>query len=221
MVEEELGRSPMCLTIPGLGCSGPAHWQSIWETERSDCQRIELGCWNAPIRNVWVSRIDQAVSAASCPIILVAHSLGCLAVAWWASYVGEAAADVVRAALLVAPPDVDRAGADQRLGRFAPAPQAALPFPSILVASSNDPYASIARSTELAGAWLSDFVDVGELGHINADSGLGAWHEGQALLATLIDHRPPPRDRPMPPRPGSAGFWKYVPRRSTGAATRD
>ena len=145
MLQEELGRSSTCLTVPGLGGSGPAHWQSIWERERHDCERIELGCWDEPIRNVWVGRIDQAVRASEAPPILVAHSLGCLAVVWWAHLIGKAAAGAVKGALLVAPPDVDRAGVDRRLAGFAPTPKHILPFPCIVAASRDDPYASFER----------------------------------------------------------------------------
>lgn len=189
MLEEDLRRSPVCLTVPGLGGSGPGHWQTLWEKERHDCERIELGCWDEPIRNVWISRIDQAVGAAQAPVVLVAHSLGCLAVAWWASLLGEAAAGPVKGALLVAPPDVNRAS-DARLGRFGPCPRTILPFPSIVVASHDDPYSSFERSREMASDWLSDFVDAGEVGHINAQSGLGAWTDGQHLLELLIDGGP-------------------------------
>jgi predicted alpha/beta hydrolase family esterase len=192
MAADEQDRSPLCLTVPGLGCSGSGHWQTIWEAERPDCQRIELGCWDAPIRNVWVSRIEQAVAAVKAPVVLVAHSLGCHAVAWWARWAGKDAATAVRAALLVAPPDIDRGNVDERLAGFAPSPKTPLPFPSLLVASSNDPYATIERSAVMAARWLSDFVNLGEAGHINAASGLGAWADGQALLDGLID-RPPPR----------------------------
>jgi predicted alpha/beta hydrolase family esterase len=186
MVDQARSGSTVCLTVPGLGCSGAGHWQTIWETERNDCRRIDLGCWDAPLRSAWVSRIEQAVTAAKPPVVLVAHSLGCHAVAWWARWAGEDASETVRGALLVAPPDVDHPGIDRRLAGFAPAPRAPLPFPSILVASSNDPYATIERSAEMAAGWLSSFVAAGELGHLNADSGLGAWREGQALLARLI-----------------------------------
>lgn len=186
MLEQARDGSPICLTVPGLGCSGPGHWQTIWETERDDCRRIDLGCWDAPLRSAWVSRIEQAVSAARSPVVLVAHSLGCHAVAWWARWAGDDASAIVRGALLVAPPDIDRAGVDRRLAGFAPAPSLPLPFPSIVVASSDDPYATIARSAGMAARWRASFIDAGDLGHINADSRLGAWRDGQAVLARLI-----------------------------------
>jgi predicted alpha/beta hydrolase family esterase len=178
---------PLCLTIPGLGNSGRGHWQTVWERDRPDCARIDLGCWEAPIRNVWLSRIDQAVGAAGRPVVLVAHGLGCHAVVWWAALLGKAAGRRVRGALLVAPPDPAR---DPRLADFAPVPAAMLPFPSIVAASRDDATAGIGWSRELAGEWVSDFVDLGETGHVDARSRLGSWAEGQRLLDMLIDGGP-------------------------------
>ena len=187
MAGQHVARSPLCLTVPGLRGSGPDHWQSRWEAERQDCERVDLGCWDAPIRNVWISRLDQAVSRAPGPVVLVGHGLGCLAIAWWASFLGEAVAGPVLGALLVAPSDVDAPGAHPLLRRFAPCPHGVLPFPSLVIASRNDPYATIGRAREMAGQWLSGFVDIGEAGHINGGSDLGAWDHGQQLLERFID----------------------------------
>jgi predicted alpha/beta hydrolase family esterase len=60
-----------------------------------------------------------------------------------------------------------------------------LQFPSIVVASSNDPYVTLSRGQAFAKAWGSEFVIVGEAGHTNSASGLGDWPEGLALLNTL------------------------------------
>lgn len=194
MFEEDLHRSPTCLIVPGLGNSGPSHWQTIWEQERADCVRVELGCWDAPVRNVWIGRIDDAVRAARGPVVLVAHSLGCIAVAWWAGLLGQDVTSRVTGALLVAPPDVDRLS-EPAIARFAPSPRAPLPFPAILVASTNDPYCRADRAEDMASAWLADFVLLDDLGHINAQSALGRWSGGQALLDRLLEgdvrRRPP------------------------------
>jgi predicted alpha/beta hydrolase family esterase len=187
MFEEDLRRSPTCLIVPGLGNSGPGHWQTIWEQERIDCGRVELGCWDAPVRNVWIGRIDQAVRAAGGPVVLVAHSLGCIAVAWWAGLLGEDVTSRVAGALLVAPPDVDRSDRPAAIAGFAPMPLAPLPFPSIVVASTDDPYCRRARAEEMASAWLADLVLFEDIGHINTASGLGRWSEGQALLDRLME----------------------------------
>ena len=45
---------------------------------------VELGMWDQPHRNTWINQLNLAIRAADRPVILAAHSLGCLAVAWWA-----------------------------------------------------------------------------------------------------------------------------------------
>jgi predicted alpha/beta hydrolase family esterase len=200
MLNEDLRRLPTCLTVPGLGGSGPDHWQSVWERERRDCRRIELGCWDSPQRNLWIGRIDEAVRREQGPVVLVAHSLGCLAVAWWAGLLGQYVTGPVVGALLVAPPDVDRESAADALRRFAPTPRTPLPFPAILMASSDDPYCGLARAEEMAAAWLADFVAIDDCGHVNAASRLGAWQEGQAWLDRLLNgetRRPSPAPLPI------------------------
>ncbi|HZV57606.1 MAG TPA: alpha/beta hydrolase [Sphingobium sp.] len=181
---------PHVLTVPGLNNSGPDHWQSIWERETPWLSRVDLGLWERPQRNVWVTRLSQAIRSSRAPVVLCAHSLGCLAVAWWAALEGQSYAHPVAGALLVAPPDCERALVNQHIAGFGPVPRVILPFPTILVASQNDPYASIERSIRMAELWGAAFVDVGELGHINAQSNLGDWPEGRMLLNHLIDGGP-------------------------------
>ncbi|WP_242123566.1 alpha/beta hydrolase [Sphingobium sp. Sx8-8] len=171
------------LTVPGLSNSGPGHWQTIWEAELPHCHRVELGNWDAPHRNSWISNLGHAIGGIDGPVILAAHSLGCHAVAWWAAFELQEWSEKVIGALLVAPPEVDSGVADPRLRDFGPAPKALLPFPSIVVASRNDPYISMGRARLLAQFWGSQFADAGESGHINADSGLGDWAFGQFLLS--------------------------------------
>ena len=181
------GNSPLILTVPGLGGSGPSHWQTLWEQSRPDTTRVELGMWDTPHRNAWVTKLDQAIRQAQAPVVLAAHSLGCLAVAWWAELAGQPFGWPVAGALLVAPADVDRDGAPEALSTFRPAPTKPLPFPSILVSSSDDPWVSTHRSRELANGWGSFHVDAGPQGHLNAASGIGWWEEGQALLDRVLD----------------------------------
>jgi uncharacterized protein len=179
--------SPLALLVPGLGNSGPDHWQTLWERERHDCLRVQLGMWDEPHRNVWISRIDQAVGAAQGRVVLVAHSLGCLAVAWWASLMGEAVARNVVGALLVAPPDAERPGIDPRVGRFGPIPRSPLPFRTVVVSGSNDPWGDADRTADFAVGWAAEHVVLPGAGHINADSRLGGWTYGQTLLDRLLD----------------------------------
>ena len=129
----------------------------------------------------WVARLDEAITQAQAPVVLVAHSLGVALVNHWA---GQAQGRV-KGALLVAPADVDSKDHPLEAQRFSPMPLVPLPFPSIVVASENDPFVSLERARYFADAWGSRFVDVGTLGHINADSGLGRWEDGFTLLNEL------------------------------------
>ena len=176
---------PLVLLVPGLGGSGPDHWQSYWERELA-CERVDLGRWDDPHRNTWVNKLNLAIHRARRPVILVAHSLGCHVVAWWNEYERPGAGSPVLGALLVAPPDVEGDGViDPRLARFAPVMRTPLPFPSIVAASRDDPYMAFGRSRRLARIWKSRFIDAGWLGHINAESGIGSWPFGQFLLRQL------------------------------------
>ena len=181
--------SPLVLTVPGLDGSGPTHWQTLWEERDGRARRVEMGDWATPNRNVWVNRLNLAIHRATNisrrPVILVAHSLGCLTVAWWAHYEQPAYGDPVIGALLVAPPDVDGPLRESRLQAFAPTPLGPLPFPSMVVASRDDPWGSLDHSEQLATFWGSKFVDAGDAGHINADSGLGQWDDGRRHLSRL------------------------------------
>lgn len=177
---------PLILIIPGLHDSGPDHWQTRWLRRRADARRVELGMWDNPHCNTWVNKLNLAIHRANRPVILVAHSLGCLTVAWWAEYERPGADSGIMAALLVAPPDVDRAGIDPRLTRFAARPRSRLPFPSTLVASRSDPFCAQADARGTARDWGSRFIDAGDAGHINAASGYGEWQGGERLLDAMI-----------------------------------
>lgn len=174
------------LTVPGLNGSGPGHWQTLWEQARPDTSRVELGMWSTPHRNAWITKLDRAIATARAPVILAAHSLGCLAVAWWAALSPQPYGWPVAGALLAAPADVDARDARPELSAFAPAPRLPLPFPSIVVASSDDPWCTLDRAHSLAVDWGSHFVEAGEHGHLNADSDIGWWAEGQELLERVI-----------------------------------
>jgi prephenate dehydrogenase len=174
------------LVIPGWQNSGPRHWQTIWEQQSPIFLRVQQRDWEFPHREWWLQRISEEVHQAPAPIVFAAHSLGCVAVAHWCQV---ALGDVgkIKGALLVAPADLDRKDAPRQTKDFAPVPQRLLPFPSIVVASSNDPFCSMDRARELAHNWGSRLVDIGAAGHINGDSGLGDWPEGKRLLRHLVE----------------------------------
>jgi predicted alpha/beta hydrolase family esterase len=167
------------LIVPGWCGSGPTHWQTIWEQNHPDYIRVNQKDWRSVHRPDWVETLDRAVDSISGNVVLVAHSLGCLAVAWWAG-TRAGSSRKVRGAMLVAPPDLNSApGTLPALASFTPTPLSRLPFASLVVASENDPYASIEAAAGFAREWGSEFVNVGAEGHINADSGHGPWPMGQ------------------------------------------
>lgn len=182
---EDRRKEPLILIVPGLDNSGPDHWQSRWEREMPHCERVDLGMWSDPHRNTWVNKLNLAIHGAGRPVILVAHSLGCHAVAWWARYERPFLGRPVAGALLVAPPDVEAEGVDPRIARFAPLVPGRLPFRTVLAASQNDPYASFGQAKRMARKWGSRLVDAGPIGHINAQSGIGNWPYGHYLLNHL------------------------------------
>jgi len=188
-------RKTHVLTVPGLDGSGPEHWQTLWERRLDRCQRVQMGDWAFPERSKWVRRLDQEIRSSPTPVLIAAHSLGCLAVAWWAKErwsLGNQ--ERVIGALLVAPADVERGRSRDRMPSFSPIPREPLPFPSLLVASRNDPFASFETSRRIAAMWGSSFVDAGAVGHLNVPSGVGEWPEGVRLLASLV-----PQERPDEP----------------------
>ena len=175
--------------LPGIGNSGPQHWQSLWERRQAWLQRVEQSDWDNPACADWVATLQRAIAAEPLPIVLVAHSLGCLLAAHWAAGVGAGAGagarGAVLGALLVAPPDPQGPAFPPQARGFTPLPLDPLPFPSILVCSSNDPYCSPGRAEAFSRAWNSRIVHVGAQGHVNASSGLGEWSEGFELLRDL------------------------------------
>lgn len=173
------------LILPGYGGSGPEHWQTVWESGNAAFRRVEQRDWEHPDREEWTARLEMAVVATPAGKVLVAHSLACLLVAHWAVEAGTESLDRVKAALLVAPPDPAGPGFPAAARGFALVPKRRLPFDTLVVASSDDPYGSLEFNRACARAWGSRLAEVGAKGHINAASGLGYWEEGAGLLASL------------------------------------
>lgn len=186
---DRLLRERTVLTLPGWNGSGPDHWQSIWERKHRSLKRIEQRGWAEPRLQDWIDTISESVWRANTPVVLVAHSLACIAVAHWAR-AEERLARSVEAALLVAPADVDDpARIPAVLQSFAPIPRERLPFISALVSSENDPYMSQSAGRKLAAAWGSAFINAGAAGHINSASVHGPWPAGEQYLADLLERR--------------------------------
>jgi len=176
------------LVLPGWQNSGPRHWQSRWEALYGDV-RVEQSDWMHPLRGDWMMRLEETIAdiedrEAAPQVALVAHSLGCQLVAAWAAHSRRTAR--VRAALLVAPPDIERDEFRAALHSFASIVRQPLPFASLAVISADDPFCDPARAHGMAADWGARTLDAGPRGHLNSDSGLGEWPQGRQLLADLV-----------------------------------
>ena len=163
------------LVVPGLRGSGHLHWQSLWERKYPRFLRVHQDDWENPQLDRWARRIVETALELSEPALIIAHSFGCLATVRAETF----QSNLIAGALLVAPANPVRFGVERSL------PKVPLLFPSTVVASANDPWMPLEQARGWAEDWGSEFVDLGDRGHINADSGLGEWAEGQSLMQRL------------------------------------
>ncbi|WP_331374678.1 RBBP9/YdeN family alpha/beta hydrolase [Sinorhizobium chiapasense] len=177
------------IILPGIGGSGEAHWQTLWEKENSRMQRFRPTNWDEPDLTDWISALERSVAAVPAPPILVAHSLACLLVAHWQ----QASTLPVAGAFLVAVPDPQGAAFPNEAKSFANPPTEAFRFPSLIVASADDPYGTLDYACARARQWRSRLVEIGARGHINGASGLGDWPEGSSLLTEFAAECAPER----------------------------
>lgn len=171
------------LILPGWQNSGPGHWQSLWQ-EACGFTRVEQHDWERPLRGDWISRLEDVLLSCDEPAVLVAHSLGCIHIAAWASHSKNT--HRVKAALLAAPPDLARDDLRAMLPSWSPVPMNKLPFASVMFASSNDEFCTLGRAQDMAAAWGAAFHNAGEHGHLNGESGLADWPEAYAQLQQLM-----------------------------------
>lgn len=175
---------PTIIIVPGWRGSGPGHWQSLWAERLPRARRVVQDDWMSPSRRAWVEALARQILEVPGPVVVAAHSLGCIAT----SHLPAQAAARIQGALLVAPADPERRAV---LNDFAPVPSCRLPYASIVVASSNDPYCPVRLSGAYARAWGSEFVRLRHAGHINVESGHGDWPLGLALLHSLTSASAP------------------------------
>lgn len=169
------------LLLPGYLSVGEGHWLTLWENSIPGARKVAMPNWAFPKRPGWVEALDDAIASAGSAPILVAHGLGCLAIAHWASERYRA----IHGALLVAPWDSERPDFPEAIQGFAPVPRQRLPFPSRVVASTNDPRVALERARAFAESWDSAFTDLPNAGGIDTRSGYGPWVRGEALLSEL------------------------------------
>jgi len=170
------------LIAPGLGNSGPGHWQRRWAGRMANARIIEQDNWDRPVVADWIARIHQEIMLATRPVVLIGHSMSVGAIVLTARQLADTK---VRGAFLVSPPDFDADTLPQTARPFKP-PTDPLPFPSMVVASTTDPLVTLDRARGFAADWGSDFKLAGDAGHINAASGHGPWPEGLLMFAELM-----------------------------------
>jgi predicted alpha/beta hydrolase family esterase len=183
---------PTVLIVPGLRDAVATHWQTLLEARLRAAGRPvasvppmgreDLDCARK------LAAIEQAARSVDGPVVIVAHSGGCIMVAHWAQQTRRA----VHGALLATPPDFETPMPEGyptldalRAGGWLPVPRQRLPFPSIVAASRDDPLADFDRVAVLARDWGSQLVDLGFVGHLNPASGYGEWRQAESFIDEL------------------------------------
>ncbi|MCB8821929.1 RBBP9/YdeN family alpha/beta hydrolase [Microvirga rosea] len=175
------------LIVPGLHGSEPEHWQSRWEVDLDNVERVRQDNWEEPNLEIWLRTLLHYVERRP-GAILVGHSLGTILIAHLASHYSDLD---IAGALLVAPADPELLQTRiPCIASFAPLPASPFQFPATLVASRTDPYMAQAQARSLAKIWGATFVDAGDVGHINVASGHGSWPEGLTWLKEVARRQP-------------------------------
>lgn len=179
---------PTILIVPGIRDHVAEHWQTLLEQKLPKVRSVPRMEHDKLSRARWVEALDASLAAIEGPVVLVAHSAGCMITVHWAKQHERP----ITGALLAAPPDFESPLPEgyptQQVLRdngWLPTPRAPLPFPSIVAASTNDPLGRYERVAELAAQWGSRLVDVGAVGHLNPASGYGEWPRALDLIREL------------------------------------
>ena len=158
---------PHLVIVPGLHGSGAEHWQSWLQRQVAGAVRVAQDDWSAPDLGRWSERVADTLAAlGQGPHVVVAHSFGCLAAVRAAA---RHPALGIAQMLLVAPAEPSRFDLASVL------PQSRLAPRSCIVASDNDPWMSATQAHAWALRWGSDWINLGNAGHINVDSGYGPF----------------------------------------------
>lgn len=174
----------MCTTliVPGLNGSPNGHWQDHWLKDDPSAKRVDQDDRHCPVLADWLSRLEAALATVE-EAYVVAHSLGCVLIANMAR---RPLAAKIKAALMVAPASLEKVELlHPCIVRFGSFPTLHLPFPSLVVGSTTDPYMDADEVTQTARLWGSDLINLGDVGHLNIASGFGRWPEGYSLLDQL------------------------------------
>lgn len=183
---------PTVVIVPGMRDHVEEHWQTLLAQRLIEGGRtvrtVPPPVENRLCRDAHVALLVEVIAQTTGPVVLVAHSAGCITTVQWARWHD---ADV-RGALLAAPPDFDTplpAGyptpGELKKSGWTPVPRSPLPFPSIVAASSTDPLGSLERVAELARNWGSRLAELGDVGHLNPASGHGPWPGAEEFVEVL------------------------------------
>ena len=170
--------------VAGYGNSIGKHWQRLWFEKTQNAYWVEQKNWDTPNKDEWIVEIEKNLLHVKSPILIIAHSIGCHTIVEWAKkyYKNQN----IIGALLVAPPDTSRVDFPKEIKGYENPPLEKLPFDSICILSSDDPYSNLQTAEKLAQNWGSEIVHVGNKGHINVDSNLGFWEEGREILKNYL-----------------------------------
>jgi predicted alpha/beta hydrolase family esterase len=169
--------------VPGWTNAGPEHWMTRWEAKLSTARRVMQANWDQPIAAEWADVVVRAVTEATRPVVLVAHSCGVPTIAYALPNLDVAK---VAGAFLVAPPSEAFSAGEVALASFIPYPKRVFPFPAALIASRTDPACTFVEAEALAATWGAALVDAGDAGYINTASGHGPWPEGLMRFAGFM-----------------------------------
>lgn len=163
------------LIVPGLHGSGPDHWQSWFERQIDNCVRVVQSDWSTPSLPQWSAKLRRELNRVPGRVWIVAHSFGCLAAVQAATDLSER----ISGLMLVAPADPSRFGLQDVIA------QSRLEVPSVIVASTNDRWMSFEHAAAWADVWGSELLSLGAAGHVNVESGYGAWPRGLDIYRSL------------------------------------
>jgi hypothetical protein len=165
---------PSVLILHGWGGSDAPHWQnSLAKNLVSDGFPVyfpQLPKRDNPTLKEWVTALDEIMDSFT-PSIVICHSLANILLFHYLEATPEASFEKI---LLVAPPSSDNGNPE--ITSFFP-----FPTPNInakqklLVASTNDKYASSVDAITIAMNSGCEIHIVENGGHINTESGFGEW----------------------------------------------
>jgi predicted alpha/beta hydrolase family esterase len=142
--------------------------------------RVPQRDWMVPECTAWTNVLQETIHRIPRPVVILAHSIGCM------TTIFAIAKAPVAAVVLVAPADAERSDAPGALHTFTSIPTEPLATPALLVASDSDPYCTLERAEAFAQSWKADLEIVTGGGHINADAGFGAWPDGWLMVGTWL-----------------------------------